>query len=357
MKISSLLVLLCIALMHSGAVIAQNPSQPRHGELIRKSAGAARMNVENQRPDIPGLLRQPAFAQARAAETTKMLCDSAVTIRKDGSYSSRILYTYDNGNLMLLESYHWDSRINDWVKSGKFVYTYDNGNLMLEERCNWDSGINDWVKSGKSVYTYDSGNLTLEERYNWNSGINDWVKSGKSVYTYDSGNLTLEERYNWDSGINDWIGDSKLVYTHDNGNPTLVEYYNWDSETRPSGKSVYAYDNGNLTLLEYYYWDGGINDWLLSNVTTYYYSEHEVWVVAVEESPADEAPAARYWVSGGILTVVPAVDGQVMLYTTGGLPIATQAGKAGEGLCISLPAPGIYILAAGGKAMKITTVR
>ena len=277
--------------------------------------------------------------------------------KTDWENTERYVCAYDaNGNLTLEEDYVRNYEIDPWAGSSKSVYAYDaKGNRTLKEYYGfWDYDKNTWNNNlaGRSVYTYDvKGNQTLSVRYIWNGITNTWGNFQKHVCAYDvNGKQTLDENYNWDNVQNIWIVSEVHVYAYDtNGNQTLEEWAGFY-------KFIYAYDTkNNRTLYESYSWDSSTNNWKLSSSTTYdnYYSNHEVWDIGVEEVVSDPVPEFRYWVSDGVLTVVPATDGAVTVYTSGGIQIAAQTGYAGEALNISLPASGVYIVQTGGKSVKV----
>ena len=241
----------------------------------------------------------PKLPQARsAAPRQELLCDSIVTKYTDGSNHSLSMYAYDLlENQILREGYYWDSEQDDWIGSYKYVSAYD-----------------------------------------------------------FIGNQTLSEDYEWDSDKNDWVGGYKYVSAYDaNGNQTLYEYYEWGSDEWVelySCKYVYAYDtNGNVTLEESYYWNS--DEWVLSTISTYYYTLRDLWHIDTEEAQIDNSLEMCYRVSGGVLTVVPAAEGVVTVYTLSGSAIASAEAGEGQQIEIALPARGVYIVKTAAATAKV----
>ena len=396
------LIAVFMATLTTNPTVAQNFPQPQRNALMSEFTGSARvtptMQIRGRFAQADGIalpdVEQLKAPKSRAAGSTGALLDSVVVKNADGSNRSLEKCAYDsNGNPTLFEHYIWDSDENEWEDEFKAVYAYDsNGNLTLEEYSRWDSDKNEWKKEFKAVLAYDAnGNHTFSEFYTWDSDKNEWENDYKRVYAYDSnGRQTLE--YRWDSDKNSWIEYEKIVYVYDaNGNRTLYEQYTWDSDIngwkKNSGsKNIYEYDsnsnrtleeeyrwdsdknewagrykyvfaynsNGNRTLYELYTWDSTKSDWVLSTIWTYYYSEHgTVWHINAGEAQIDNAPEMRCWVSGGVLSVIPAVDGVVTVYTsTGSVAVAVVANQ-GQQIELALPTHGVYIVKTADATAKV----
>jgi len=179
-------------------------------------------------------------------------------------------YTYNtNGNLTQEIEYYWDA--SQWVIYLKYEYTYDtNGKLTQEIDYYWDGS--QWViNGGKYEYTYDTnGNLTQEIDYSWD--VSQWVNYGKYEYTYDTnGNLTQEIDYSWDGS--QWVNYGwKYEYTYNNSysfSDLILPY--WYSDI-----VVEKYFNHMLTNMIAYMWDETLNDWILDEKMTFFYSEQDV---------------------------------------------------------------------------------
>ena len=264
------------------------------------------------------------------------------------------------GNMTLSESHNWNPTEKDWNKpSYSHSFTYDAaGKLMLVEDSEWDSGMSKWVKYNKSDLKYDTkGYLISEEISKWDDGISDWKRSYKYSYTNNAaGNPTLYECFLWNDGIGAFGEEAleKMIYAYDAaGNETLYEYYVLDdatSELEGVNRLICAYNSaGYLKSEESFYWEGAISDWMSESTQTYYYNG----IIAVEEVLADNAAGVRCWVSGGMLTVIPAYNEVVTVYTSTGSMVASVAAQGGEAVEIALPARGVYIIKTTAGVAKV----
>ena len=223
------------------------------------------------------------------------------TTNNDGSYQSKVSYTYDNNHNKLSEIYcnyknnQWifdnkneyaydeDGNLskrtiskyidNEWVKMHEYAYinsiekeiyfvseppigkysykienTYDeNGNILL---CIWEEYIDgEWVLYEKTEYTHDEYE-SVAIGYRFKDG--EWVLDDKREITYnENGKLLTYITYDYHKNNDTWTYHMKQEYDYDtNGNILSHTYYNYeDSQWVAYCIYEYTYDeNGNLLI-------------------------------------------------------------------------------------------------------------
>lgn len=197
-----------------------------------------------------------------------LLCDSTITFKGDGSYSSKTIYTYDENGYKISEaSYYF--RQGQWVGNSKKEYAhYQEGNQIIDASASYVWKDGQWVRSSLEEYIYDEReNLLQESTWNWENDM--WVGVRLFQYTYDErNNKTSWTSYRWSNGK--WIGITSYQYTYDErDNQTSDATYHWNEE-KWVGDRLYQkeFDNrGNITSYTSWYWDGYIGGKWTPNYT------------------------------------------------------------------------------------------
>lgn len=208
-----------------------------------------------------------ALAQRVQLDDNTLLCDSTITFKGDGSYSSKTTYTYDeNGYKTSEASYYF--RQGQWVGNSKKEYAhYQEGNQIIDASASYVWKDGQWVRSSLEEGIYDEReNLLQESTWNWENDM--WVGWNLTQYTYDERkNKTSEMHCRWSNGK--WEGSSLYQYTYDErDNQTSDAEYIW-SDGKWEGYYLYQKefdDRGNITSYTTWYWDrynGG--KWVLDN--------------------------------------------------------------------------------------------
>lgn len=185
-------------------------------------------------------------AQRIQLSDNTLLCDSTITFKGDGSYSSKTTYTYDeNGYKTSEASYYF--RQGQWVGNSKKEYAhYQEGNQIIDASASYVWKDGQWVRSSLEEYIYDEReNLLQESTWNWENDM--WVGVLLSQYTYDErNNKTSRTHYNWSDGK--WVGDRSYQEEFDErGNRTYYVTWEWENDewvTTFMSKAIYD-DQGN----------------------------------------------------------------------------------------------------------------
>ncbi|MDR0873750.1 MAG: DUF3836 domain-containing protein [Prevotellaceae bacterium] len=192
-----------------------------------------------------------------------------------------------NGNVITSISYQWNVELNIWETKSKNTQEYEynaNGKITLQTTTTFNYEVEEWVETRKIKIesAYDAkGNNTLSASYAWNYTTQKWISRGtepKYTREYDNNNNVISDiEYTiYNSDLEQWQETYIREYSYDNDKNLLSSSSRqWRDDkygSRWSGsKSEFEYNNGNIQLEKTYSWD--TDDWVLSAVTTYYYTE------------------------------------------------------------------------------------
>ncbi|WP_067147142.1 T9SS type A sorting domain-containing protein [Pseudotamlana agarivorans] len=99
-------------------------------------------------------------------------------------------YAFDMNNNMISELRHyWNYDFNDWELQRSKVYTYDaDGNIMQEIRYRLDPSTGTFVETYRWDTHYDIEDIVVVESYFWDSNISAWVLTRKEFSYYSKKN-------------------------------------------------------------------------------------------------------------------------------------------------------------------------
>jgi len=126
-------------------------------------------------------------------------------------------YGYQNGRRVQSTTYSSNFQLpTEWTPSSRVLYSYDNGNISasLEQDHDGDDFVNDW----RSVYTYQQvGGVSVidtEIYQEWDSSAEEWVNYQRARFIAENNEIVrLEESY-WDG--EDWELEDRTLVSQEN---------------------------------------------------------------------------------------------------------------------------------------------
>lgn len=171
-------------------------------------------------------------------------------------------YTYDEtGNLVETNHYYWDWVESDWGLSSTDVFTYNENNKMLTE--SYES-FGEEAESTRVTYTYDVGGK-ITEQLEETKEQSVWVNKSKFDFGYSNDILSTGTKTDWDGSA--WVvGEESGLYSLQyNPNGTVafsIIEYQWDDQGSTwlsKSRTAYTYDaNDRLTLRAEQEWNGSV---------------------------------------------------------------------------------------------------
>lgn len=180
----------------------------------------------------------------------------SVDLNEDGSLSKKEEYTYDlDGNPL---SYSYSKYFkNEWVKVREFIWYSNQKCIVYELELDDDSFYT------KNEYTYDANGNPLANIYSMYQN-NGWKYIFKYERKYDEGTNNVTSAIYYKHNNVEWVYSEKTEYTYNENNEciTVIKSSYKNKEWEYTNKWEYTYDEaGNKTnTLEYSYSDGG---WVL----------------------------------------------------------------------------------------------
>ncbi|MGB0424788.1 MAG: T9SS type A sorting domain-containing protein, partial [Flavobacteriales bacterium] len=160
--------------------------------------------------------------------------------------SSWFVYSWDNGQLSTLTSYHTPFGIDDIRNRETYSYNYA-GDLIETIYSNWDDDIQDFVNDEKDALIYINSDLSSSFHSSWDTGSNTWVVESKTENAYTQGGLLIEAvSSDWDEESLTYLLKKRYTYEYQLGTLTnsLTEYYhtNWQN-WNPLFNYEYSFQN------------------------------------------------------------------------------------------------------------------
>lgn len=122
-------------------------------------------------------------------------------------------FTYDvNDNILLVEERGWQSASMMWSDPFQRSQYFYNPSQELTEILNQTFGSGSWNNTSRILNTYNSGNLTELLNQEWNSGTGMWDNANRQLRTFDVDDNEIELIYeSWDAIGSVWEGFLRLV--------------------------------------------------------------------------------------------------------------------------------------------------
>lgn len=211
-------------------------------------------------------------------------------------------WTYDTGNnIREIIDYSLDDDEQELLPWMRMLFTYDNGNIILIEHFEWDEIGEEWYATEKEEGEYDNGNL-VKVTYSQRDDQGEWSEYEYDEYEYDNdGNLATITYYEYDWDLETWEPIEYDEYEIDNeGNVMQITYYeyDWDEEEFiPYEKWEFVYNaEGKVTEDSYFSYNPDEEDWEYVMKTEYSYdaSGNLTEQVNLHEVNGDLVPWDKY---------------------------------------------------------------
>lgn len=288
------------------------------------------------------------------------------------------------GNILLYAQYDWDYENWMWTGSRKEEHEYNaEGKQMMSAYYNSTDSLGNWIGDYKNV-SYNEDNINYYEYYSWSNQKNDWRGENKSESCYDNDNkYRMNADYEWDEEDWCWVGEEKQERTWTDNSTTDINY-KWDkatadwvktSKTIQESQDVDEYNAKTINTVAI--WSDGQwknasritqascwrSDWNIDyQLITLEAYVGSAWVesftvklayiytplTGVEEIAADVASDLNISIGDGSITVSADDDSLIRVLSTSGANVA-----AGRGSVSASVVPGIYLINAGGKTIKV----
>jgi|GEM_PF-3230489 len=271
----------------------------------------------------------------------------------------KVIYSYNANENTIIEitEQEWDTTANDWVNSIHGIPTYDNGLLVELNYFEWNSYTQSWDNTPyeKDIYSNDeSGRCVQEIDQYWDGAA--WVNDMRYQYQYDQNNNV--QTYNealWFAANNQWLVQN--YYMKDDKGNYLENYsMNFDSSTgiaNDGSRDVFNYnDDESLNYQNSYTWDSQANHWAVTDSSQYYYSALHYGINENQKENAFCNFPNPYTIGQTVNCnqLKPGENYRIIVYNSNGAMVNSQTITGGQSFAIRYPLPdGLYLITVSGK--------
>ena len=239
-----------------------------------------------------------------------------------------------NGNRTLQFARHINISTMELVDYQKITNEYDESGNVLSER-QWVQGANGMQPYLGADYQYNSHNMVTDQQgWKGQSRSDEWVKSNHFTYAYEQDTILVDKkcyRPDGDGESPSWGDGNKFDYDVPVENIVL-----W-----PGGVFYHK-------LVEQYSYSGNGNNWDVSMMQTYYYSD--IIPTAIGNTVAADGQEVALEYDGNVLRVNAEGDVKVNIYGVSGMRVIVSSEKVVD---ISSIPSGVYVVEVNGHKEKI----